>query len=333
MTRKKYLVTGGTGFIGSALVRRLVKERHQVRVLDNNVRGIPERLQDVAGKVEMREADIRDPQAVAAACEGIDRVVHLAFINGTEFFYTKPELVLEVGVKGMVNVLDGCMKHGVKELFVASSSEVYQSPPHIPTDERVPLSIPDPLNPRYSYAGGKIISELMTINYGRKYFDRAVIFRPHNVYGPDMGWEHVIPQFVLRMKELSKKNDKTIQFPVQGTGKETRSFVYINDFIDGLMLILEKGEHLGIYHIGSMEEIPIKQVASEVGNYFGREVSIVPGKPATGGTKRRCPDVTKLRKLGYSPTVPFKEGLQRTAKWYDENAHKNSRSQKGGLYG
>ncbi len=121
--------------------------------------------------------------------------------------------MLEVGVKGMINVIDGCIKENVKELVLASSSEVYQTPEKVPTDETVALSIPDPLNPRYSYGGGKIISELMAINYGRKHFDKVVIFRPHNVYGPDMGWEHVIPQFVLRMKNVCENNkEKTIKF-------------------------------------------------------------------------------------------------------------------------
>ena len=155
----------------------------------------------------------------------------------------------------MINVIDGCIKNNVKELILASSSEVYQTASKIPTDETASLIVPDPLNPRYSYGGGKIISELLTINYGRKYFDRAIVFRPHNVYGPDMGWEHVIPQFVLRMKELSKGKGKNIKFPIQGTGKQTRAFCFIDDFIGGLMLVLEKGKHLGIYNIGTMEEM------------------------------------------------------------------------------
>ena len=323
MEKMRYLVTGGTGFIGSALVRRLVAEGHIVKVLDNNLRGTPERLRDVAGKIELVEADVRNAAAVENACAGVDSAIHLAFINGTEFFYTKPELVLDVGVKGMMNVIDGCLKNKVKELVLASSSEVYQTPPKIPTDEKVPLSIPDPLNPRYSYAGGKIISELLAINYGRKNFDRVLIFRPHNVYGPDMGWEHVIPQFVLRMRGICEKTDaKKIDFQIQGSGKETRAFVYIDDFTDGLMLMLEKGEHLGIYNIGTMDEISMRDVAIEVGRYFGRQVSIVPGARAEGGTLRRCPDISKLRKLGYNPKTPFKDGLRTTARWYDENADK-----------
>ena len=322
MASKHYLVTGGTGFIGSALVKRLIKEGNKVRVLDNESRGRSSRLADIMDNIEFIKADIRDADAVKKAAEGVDAVCHLAFVNGTEFFYSKPDLVLDVGVKGMVNVLDACMAHGIKELVLASSSEVYQTPPVVPTPEEVPLSIPDPLNPRYSYAAGKIISEIMTLNYGRKHFDRVVIFRPHNVYGPDMGWEHVLPQFILRMKDLSDTSEGDIKFPIQGTGKETRSFVFIEDFIDGLMLVMDKGEHMGLYHIGTMMEVSINDVARLVGKYFGREIEILPGELAAGGTSRRCPDVAKLVQLGYNPRHPLEEGISATADWYVNNADK-----------
>jgi nucleoside-diphosphate-sugar epimerase len=192
----------------------------------------------------------------------------------------------------------------------------------MPTDESVPLVVPDPHNARYSYGGGKIISELLTINYGRKYFDRVVIFRPHNVYGPDMGWEHVVPQFVVRMHDLCKTADDPVPFSIQGNGQETRSFVFVDDFTDGLMRIIERGEHLGIYNIGSTEEISIETVAREVGRYFGRNIVIVPGPVAAGGTPRRCPDISKLAELGYTPKTSFREGLRSIARWYVENAHR-----------
>ncbi len=322
MKRKKYLVTGGTGFIGSALVKRMVKEGYDVRVLDNDIRGAAERLKDVKDKIELVKADIRNLDEVHKACKNVDSVIHLAYINGTEYFYKMPELVLEVAVKGMMNILDSCIKEGIQELILASSSEVYQSPPKVPTDETAPLIVPDPFNPRYSYGGGKIICELLAINYGRKHFERVMIFRPHNVYGPDMGWEHVIPQFVLRMKELSKNSSRKIKFQIQGTGKETRAFVFIDDFIDGLMLILEKGNHLETYHIGTMEEKSIRDVAFLVGKHFGKDIEIVTGEEAKGSTKRRCPDTTKLKKLGYSPKVSFEKGLKITAEWYDKNSDK-----------
>lgn len=319
----KYLVTGGTGFIGSAVVRRLLEENNQVRVLDNDSRGDAGRLKEFASSVEIVKGDVRESKSVQEACRGVDAVCHLAYLNGTEFFYSKPELVLEIGVKGISNVIDGCIREGVRELIVASSSEVYQTPLRIPTDETAPLSIPDPLNPRYSYGGGKIISELMAINYGRKYFDRVLVFRPHNVYGPDMGWEHVIPQLGMKVKALCQgKKDKAVRLPIQGTGKETRAFIFIKDFIDGLMIMMKKGEHLGIYHIGTMEEITIERVAVEIGRYFGKDVVIVPGELAEGGTLRRCPDISKLKKLGFLPKVPFSQGLKLTLDWYDKNSDK-----------
>ncbi len=318
---KTYLVTGGTGFIGSALVRRLVRDGHRVRVLDNDGRGRAGRLDDIKGEIELVSADIRDAIKVAAAIQGVDGVFHLAFINGTEFFYSRPELVLDVGVRGMVNVIDGCLQHDVGELILASSSEVYQTPPKVPTDETVALCVPDPTNPRYSYGGGKLISEIMAINYGRERFERVQIFRPHNVYGPDMGWEHVLPQFVLRMKALAAAHPSgEIPFPIQGTGAETRAFVFIDDFIDGVMIMVAKGEHLGIYHIGNEEEVSIAEVAGLVARHFGRDIELVHGDAPAGQTPRRCPDISKLRALGYAPGVPLSDGLPVLARWYDANA-------------
>src|SRR6185437_8989601 len=158
--------------------------------------------------------------------------------------------------RGMINVIDACRAHDVGKLILASSSEVYQTPPTIPTDESAPLSVPDPLNPRYSYGGGKLISELMAINFGRKYFDRVLIFRPHNIYGPDMGFEHVVPQFALRLKRLADAQPTgALRFEIQGTGAETRSFCHIDDLVAGVMAMRDKGEHLGIYHVGTMEEV------------------------------------------------------------------------------
>jgi dTDP-glucose 4,6-dehydratase/UDP-glucose 4-epimerase len=318
---KHFLVTGGTGFIGAALVRALVAAGHRVRSFDNNSRGAPRRLAGLEGKVEMVEGDIRDPDAVAAALDGVDCCCHLAYVNGTEFFYTKPELVLDVAVKGMIAVLDGCRAKGVKDLVLASSSEVYQTPPIVPTDEAAPLSVPDPLNPRYSYGGGKIICELMALNYGRTGFDRVTIFRPHNVYGADMGWEHVIPQFALRMAKLAAEQPAgRVFFPIQGSGKESRSFIHIDDFTDGLLRVVEQGRHLEIYHIGTQEEVTVAQLAEEVGRAFGRAIDVAPGQLQPGGTTRRCPDTTKLKALGFSPRVPLAKGLPGVVHWYAENA-------------
>ncbi|MEP7029300.1 MAG: SDR family NAD(P)-dependent oxidoreductase [Pseudolabrys sp.] len=321
MSGAKILVTGGSGFIGSALVKALVQAGASVRVLDDNSRGSPRRLADVEKDIEFIAGDIRDAAAVEKAAQGIDEIHHLAFVNGTEFFYSQPDLVLDVGVRGMINVIDACRKNKVGTLILASSSEVYQTPPQIPTAEDAPLVVPDVQNPRYSYGAGKLISEVMAINYGRKYFERVLIFRPHNVYGPDMGWEHVVPQFALRvLKQDRAQSSGRLKFDIQGSGAETRSFCFVDDLVAGVMVMRDKGEHLGIYHIGTTEEVAIGDLARRVAARAGREIDLVPGKQASGGTMRRCPDISKLAQLGYKPRVLLDEGLAPTLDWYWKNA-------------
>jgi nucleoside-diphosphate-sugar epimerase len=314
---KRFLVTGGTGFIGRALVKSLLEKGAIVRSLDNDSRGSREKLGNIADQIEMVTGDIRDLDVVKKAVHGMDCVCHLAYINGTEFFYTKPELILEVAVKGMMNLLDACIVENVKDFILASSSEVYQTPEVIPTDESATLVVPDVLNPRFSYGGGKIISELLAINYGRKFFNRMIIFRPHNVYGPDMGNEHVVPQFALRMKEaIDKQPYGKIEFKIQGSGEETRSFIFIDDFSKALLSVIEKGKHLNIYHIGTEEEISVKQLATMVANVCDREIEIMPGNLLQGSTSRRCPNTTKLKYLGFEKETNLEKGISQTVKWY-----------------
>jgi nucleoside-diphosphate-sugar epimerase len=322
MRQKKYFVTGGSGFIGGALVRRLVEGGAKVRVLDNLLRGSPRQLEAVQDRIELVQGDVRDLETVVAASCGCDTFLHLAYLNGTEFFYSNPELVLEIAVKGTMNALDAAIKNGIKHFVYCSSSEVYQTPPQIPTPETVPLIVPDVLNPRYSYGGGKIIGELLCLNYGRKCFEHMTVFRPHNVYGPDMGGEHVIPQFILRAKTaVAGASSGDVPFAIQGQGDETRSFIYIDDFTDGLMLVLEKGRHNEIYHIGTQDEISVRDLAFQVVALFGRKPCFKHLPLQAGSTQRRCPDIGKLRSLGFAPKTSLHAGLKQTFEWYTQNAY------------
>ena len=315
---KRFLVTGGGGFLGRSLVAELIKRGNFVRTLDNYSRGHIEMDESLDPPlIDKVVGDICDPDVCMNAVKGMDAVVHMAAINGTEFFYEKPEVVLEVATKGMLNTLDACIANGVREIFTASSSEVYHRAENIPTSETEALVVPDPFNARYSYSGGKIISELLTINYGKKHFDRAIIFRPHNVFGPNMGNQHVIPQFVKRMTDESlSKETGPFDFKIQGTGEETRAFVYVDDFTKGLMTVIDRGEHLNIYHIGSEQEISVKDLAEKVAEALGLSVNIVPGVIQEGSPLRRCPDISKLKSLGYNSEEFFNEGFAKTVKWY-----------------
>ena len=168
----------------------------------------------------------------------------------------------------------------------------------------------------------------MAVNYGRQDFDRVVNFRPHNVYGPDMGWEHVIPQFAVRMKKLCDETPPgPISFPIQGTGQETRAFVFVDDAIDGIVRVIQQGEHLGIYNVGTPLETSIAELAEEAGRFFGRDINIVPGELQPGGTMRRCPDVKRLQALGFEPNTSLRDGLCKTLTWYTAHAGMAPRSQ------
>jgi len=327
----KTLITGGTGFIGAELVKTLVDQGADIRVLDNNVRGKSSRLNGYLNRLEFIKGDVTNYKDVLAATKDIKTVFHLAFINGTDNFYNFPEKVLEVGVKGAITTLDAAMELGVKNYIVTSSSEVYQQPTTIPTPESERIIIPDILNPRFSYSGGKIITELLAIHYTAKNDINTIIFRPHNFFGPDMGMGHVIPQFILRMKELSKNfNIKEIDFPIQGTGEETRSFCYIKDAIEALLIATVKGKKGEIYHGGTQQEISIKDLAKEISYLLGLKIRITEGDLLPGGTQRRCPNISKLKDLGYKPKYSLREALKETISWYiDPNNNPDLKTNRG----
>ncbi len=313
-------MTGGSGFIGSSLVKKWLKDGHSLRVLDNGMRGQMRRLSDVEDEIEFIQGDVREFDAVNHASKGMDAIAHLAYINGTEFFYSKPELILEIALKGLINTIDAALKNNIGQYWLMSSGEVYQTPEHVPTNESVSLKVPDPLNPRYSYGGGKIISELYALNYGLSNFDKVVVVRPHNVYGPDMGWEHVIPQFICRAHELNASiKTGILPFDIQGDGSNTRAFCFIDDFTEGASLAFQKGGHREIYHVGTSDEISISQVATKIASLIGRDASIVASKEPEGQTSRRCPDISKVCALGYNPRVTLDFGLDRTTDWYLSN--------------
>jgi UDP-glucose 4-epimerase len=313
-------VTGGGGSIGAYLVRRLVREGWDVAVIDTMVRGDAGRLAEIADDIELFTCDVRDQEALERAFVGAEVVMHLAAINGTENFYKRPELVLDVGLRGALAVVDAARNAGVSDLVVASSAEVYQTPSVVPTPETVPLVLPDSLNPRYSYGGSKIATELIALHYAQDHYRKVQVFRPHNVYGPDMGYKHVIPQFIGRAAAARNvTSGDPVPFEIQGDGTQTRAFCYVDDVVDGVLTMYENGGHREVFHIGNDQEVSIRDLAVRVAKVIGVEIEICPTEAAVGATERRCPDIGKMRRLGYRPVVNLDEGLKRTAAWYLEH--------------
>lgn len=305
--KKNILVTGGSGFIGSAIVKYLVKKKYNVVVFDNNSRGRSRRIKDVNNKISFIKGDIRDKKKLLSINKKIDTIIHLAYINGTKFFYKKPFEILDIAVNGYLNILEFCKIKKVQNLFLASSSEVYQNPIKIPTDENEMLKIPDIHNPRYSYGGGKIFSELYGLYFAKKYLKKFVIFRPHNVYGADMGNDHVIPEFIIRFKKIGKKKN----FLIHGTGNEVRSFIHIDDFINGFDKIFQRGKNTEIYNIGTTEKVKISRLAYLISKIYKKKIKIIRSKLPKGSPSKRCPNIGKIKKLGFKQKISLRNGLKK----------------------
>ncbi len=301
---KKILITGGTGFIGSAITNFFCEKGYKITVLDNNSRGSFKRINKNKNKIKFTKGDITKYKDVLRVSKGQDYIFHLAAINGTRFFYEKPDEVLNVSCKGVINIIDVAKKLKIKNIFLASSSEVYHFPNKIPTDETEPIKIPDILNPRYSYAGGKILTELIGIN-NANYFKKMIIFRPHNVYGPDMGNEHVVPELIKKII-----NSKT-SIRIKGSGSQTRSFIYIDDFVEAFYILFKKGKHMNIYNIGTQEQIKIIELAKLIMKVLKKKLTIKHEKLALGGTQHRTPNIKKIKKLGFISKISIIQGLKK----------------------
>src|SRR3989344_8290845 len=310
---KTALITGGGGFIGFHLAKSLVKQGYNVTILENFARGkIDEEFEDFIKQknVTLIEGDITKPETFDDIGE-FDYVYHLAMINGTENFYNIPDKVLKVGILGTINVFDWFIKQDHGKLLFSSSSETYAGALKllkgdfpIPTPEEIPLVVDDPSNVRWSYGASKILSEVALYSYAKAHkMNDFSIIRYHNIYGPRMGFDHVIPQFIER---LIKKEDP---FKIFG-GNESRTFCYIDDGIRATQMVMESSETNGkITHIGrSDEEISILNLAKQLFE-IAKVNPILDIKPAPkGSVMRRCPDITKLQQLGFKPQKSLKEG-------------------------
>ena len=302
---KNILVTGGAGFIGSHIVRYFYENGFNVRVFDDFSRGGESRLNDLASRIEIIEGDIRNRQEVIHAAKGIDTVVHLAFVNGTENFYKFPNLVLDVAIEGLLSVRDAITTNGIPDLMMASSSEVYQVPKIFPTPEEIEFSVPSIDNPRFSYGLGKIIQEFY-LYHSTLNLKNLTIFRPHNIYDYDMGHLHVIPELFNKAINAKQTGNK---LEIQGDGSQTRSFCHISDFISAFDLIFLNRSGKQIFNIGTSEEVSIGYLAQEIARICDIDFDLKHTLLPAGGTNRRIPDITKIENFGFRQNIKLQQGL------------------------
>ncbi|MFG1947740.1 NAD-dependent epimerase/dehydratase family protein [Nonomuraea sp. NPDC048826] len=315
----KVLLLGGAGFIGLHLAARLLADGHEVTVIDDFSRGRrdPE-LARLADRIEIRSADLTDPASYAALEHRWDHVYMLAAVVGVRNVVSDPARVIRVNTLALMHLLDWIAPGG--RLFFASTSEAYAGGVSagvvpVPTPESVPLMIEDVGSPRYTYAISKMLGEAAVLHTAEAKGFAAVVGRFHNVYGPRMGADHVIPELSLR---AMRGEDP---FDLYGSD-QSRAFCYVDDATDAMMALMDAPEAAGrIVHIGDdTEETNIGDLAKLVLRVAGVNPVIRELPAPAGSVARRCPDLTLLRRLtGYEPRVPLEEGVRRTYAWYRES--------------
>lgn len=319
---KSALITGGAGFIGFHLARHLFNQNYNVTILDNFSRGEEDKeFEDLISKENVRfiRGNVINPQTFNQLAGDFDYVYHLAAINGTENFYSRPDEVLKVNVLGTLNILDWFIKQRGGKLLFTSSSETYAGALKLmgdnfplPTPEEVPLVVDNPTNVRWSYGASKILGEVAIHAYAKSFGMRNFsIIRYHNIYGPRMGDEHVMPQFI---KRIVVGEDP---FKILG-GLETRTFCYVDDETRATQMVMESDETNGkTIHIGRSDgEIRITDLAEKLFDIaeVNPKLELLPAPE--GSVIRRCPDTTKLQNLGFKAEVSLEEGLKKTYEWY-----------------
>lgn len=327
MAERQILITGGAGFIGWHLARRLSREPgNVVTICDNFRRGRKDDELDLLlrhANVKLVSLDITDRASLEQLTNGYDEVYHLAAVIGVKNVLSAPQDVLRVNGLGTLNLLGWLAELPKKpRLLFASTSEVYSWTMQfhtlpIPTPEGVPLALTDLRNPRSSYAGSKIFGELAVHHYGAAFGIPYMIVRYHNVYGPRMGWEHVIPELYQRARD--GQNPLVVY-----SADHRRAFCHVDDAVEATIRALRTpGVEEQTINIGNdHERWRIGDLAQKILEIAGRNgVAIEPALAVNDPIPDRCPDLRRARELiGYEPRVSLDEGLTATLKWYSENS-------------
>lgn len=319
MTDRRALITGGAGFIGTHLTRRLIDEGYRVDLVDNLSRGVQdETLQGLidTGDVTVHVADLRDPSALDGVTQDYTHVFHFAALLGVQNVLDHPEEVLRENLSMLTTMLEFAKRQPALERFIfPSTSEVYVGTQQfyelpIPTPEDTPLTVSALDKPRTSYMLSKIYGEALVQHAGLPF----TIIRPHNFYGPRMGLSHVIPQVLQRIHD-SSDGDELIVYSID----HMRTFCYIDDAVEYIYLLLESPDAVnGTFNIGVQSpEVTMGELGELLTGVVGRELTIVPGDTAPGSPFRRCPDMTRtIGVTGHEPAVSLEEGATRTYQWY-----------------
>lgn len=304
----RYVVTGGSGFIGSHIVEELVKQNQDVVVIDNLYNTTKDKIKSSLKKIRFVEGDIRDLELLKKEFKGADYVLHLAALISVTESVRKPEEYHEVNVGGTRNVLEAARINNVKRVVLSSSCAVYGSTKKVPQDESLK---PMPMSP---YAENKLEGEKLCKEYYQKHGLKTICLRYFNVFGPRQDpkspYAGVIPIFVQKLLD----NEQPTIF---GDGEQTRDYVFVKNIVAANLLACKAEKGFGeIFNIGTEKETSVNTILKLLNKHLGKNAKPVYAPAREGEMARACADCTKAKKaLGYKVIYSFEEGLAQTISW------------------
>ncbi len=292
------LVTGGTGFVGPYLVQALIDKGARVKILFLNDAEVSSNLR--ADNLEIVTGDITRPEMIDGITKSVDLVFHLAAIANVDYAIQNPVNTYEVNVQGTLNLLEEVRKNPIHKFIYISSSHVYGVPQYLPVDEKHLIA------PREPYSASKAAAENIVNGYSGSYGINTAIVRPFNIYGPGQDKSFLIPSIVKQV--LSSNAIMEV-----GNLEPTRDFTYITDVVAGFLIIAESGS--GVYNIGSGVEIKVGDIVHKIVNIIDPDIEIrsVVDRQRSGEVEisRLCADVSRLKEIGWEPTIGIDEGLRK----------------------
>ncbi|MEM1507731.1 MAG: GDP-mannose 4,6-dehydratase [Candidatus Bathyarchaeia archaeon] len=313
MTKKRILLTGGAGFIGSHIAEDFVKNGYYVKILDdfsnsnvNNILGLFNYR-----NFKLIRGSVTDMELIRKATSDVDIIFHLAAQIHVDRSIIEPRHTFEVNTFGTLNMLDAALENDVELLVYASSSEVYGSAKYVPMNED------HPLNPASPYAASKAAADRLCFSYYNTYKLPVVVVRCFNTYGPrqrDWGYASAIPKFIRRV--LSN-----LPPVIYGDGEQTRDYMYIKDAVNAYKLILKSYENVvgKAVNFGTGTEVTILELANKILDLCGNNKTPVHVAPRSGEVRRLCADISLARKeLDFVPRYTVEDGLKELIQWYVE---------------
>lgn len=306
-----YLITGIAGFIGSSLARAVLAQGDKVRGVDNFSTGKRENLEEILGRIEFREADILDLEAMKSACQGVDYVLHQAAIPSVPKSVLDPLGSNRANVDGTVNLLVAARDAEVKRVIYAASSSAYGDTPTLPKHEEM---IPNPISP---YAVAKLASEYYMVSFYRCYGLETVSLRYFNIFGPRQDptspYSGVLAKFITQML----KGESPTIF---GDGEQSRDFTYVDNAVAANLLACKAPakECAGkLFNVATGRRVNLKETFQALKPLTGFRGEVKFGPERAGDVKHSLADISRAEKhLGYKPLIHFEEGLKKTVEWY-----------------